>query len=166
MPRFGKADHTGRSSGKRTGRIGALFRPPDGEPWVWNTRELLCSVAWRAMGINTRRLIDFLFIEHMNHAGTENGQLIATYDQLTAFGLTRESISDAKDEAIALGLVRIEGERQMRVSSRHRLTMYPSLGAVKPTNEWRHVTEADVAAFREERDNRRKAALLRPAADG
>ncbi len=89
MPAFGKPDATGRSSGKRTGRAGKAHRPPKSEPWVWLTRELLASATWRAMSANTARLIDFLLVEHMNHAGTENGNLKATHEQLRAYGLTR-----------------------------------------------------------------------------
>ena len=47
MSRFGKPDATGRSSGKLGGRAGKLMKPPQGEPWVWLTRELLASDAWR-----------------------------------------------------------------------------------------------------------------------
>ena len=73
MPAFGKPYATGRSSGKLTGSDRKWRSPPKGEPWAWLTRELLCSPAWRAQGPNCRRLIDFLLIEHTNHAGTENG---------------------------------------------------------------------------------------------
>ncbi len=45
---FGKPDPTGRSSGKLTGRSASLMRPPDGEPFVWLTRELVGSDAWQA----------------------------------------------------------------------------------------------------------------------
>ena len=41
---------------------GAAQRPPKGEPWCWETRELRASDAWRSAGINARRLIDFLLI--------------------------------------------------------------------------------------------------------
>ena len=82
MPTFGKPDQTGRSSGKRTGRAAKAHRPPKGEPWVWLTRELLASPAWRRQSAKTARLITFLLIEHMNHAGTENGNLKATHEQL------------------------------------------------------------------------------------
>ena len=82
MPNFGKPDASGRSSGKLTGERKKLRQPPKGEPFVWLTRELLTSPAWRAMSPNAARLIDFLLVEHTNHAGTENGNLLATYDQL------------------------------------------------------------------------------------
>ena len=51
--------------------------PPKGEPWVWLTRDLLRSQAWRGLGINARRLVDFLLIEYMNHGGKRNGHLLA-----------------------------------------------------------------------------------------
>ncbi len=57
MPAVGKPDATGRSSGKRTGRAGKAHRRPKGEPWVWLTRELLTSPAWRDQSVNTARLI-------------------------------------------------------------------------------------------------------------
>ncbi len=108
MPAFGRPDATGRSSGKRTGRAGEAHRPPKNEPWVWLTRELLNNPAWRARSINTARLLDFLLLEHMNHVGTENGNLKATYDQLVAHGLTRSEIRVAIEEAKFLGLIRFK----------------------------------------------------------
>ena len=108
MPGFGKPNATGRSSGKRTGRAARAHRPPKDEPWVWLTRELVSSPAWRSRSINCARLIDFLMVEHKNHAGTENGNLMATYDQLVPWGLTRSEIRAAIDEAEFLGLVRFE----------------------------------------------------------
>ena len=34
------------------------------------TRELLRNDAWRSLGINERRVVDFLMIEHMSKAST------------------------------------------------------------------------------------------------
>ena len=64
MASSGKPDATGRSSGKHTGRRGKATRPPKNEPWIWHTREMIRSEAWRAASINTRRLLDFLEVEH------------------------------------------------------------------------------------------------------
>ena len=107
MAGFGRPNATGRSSGIRTGKAGKFHRPPKDEPWGWLTRELLSSPAWRLRSINSIRLIDFLMVEHMNHAGTENGNLNATYDQLKEWGLTRSEICAAIEEACFLGLVRV-----------------------------------------------------------
>jgi len=77
---------------------------PNGEPFVQLTRELIASDAWRSMSINCRRLIDFLMIEHMNHAAFENGYLKATYKQLEEFGINRvhEAIKEAEDKGLLL----------------------------------------------------------------
>ena len=45
-------------------------------------RSLIQSDAWRAAGINTRRFIDFLLLEHMAHGGKANGKLKAPGRQL------------------------------------------------------------------------------------
>src|SRR5689334_19319791 len=83
-------------------------RPPEGGPWIWHQAELLSSPAWRPRSINCVRLIEFLLLEHMAHGGVENGNLLATYDRLAAFGLSRRLISQAINEAEELGLVRAQ----------------------------------------------------------
>ncbi len=159
MPAFGKPDATGRSSGKRTGRAGQAHRPPKDEPWVWLTRELLASAAWRARSINTARLLDFLLIEHMNHAGTENGNLKATYDQLVAYGLTRSEIRAATEEAEFLGLLRFQrGGRWAGTNqpSTYHLTFLADRDGNPPTNDWKGKTEEQISTWKQER-RRRKA---------
>ncbi len=153
MPAFGKPDATGRSSGKRNGRAGEAHRPPKDEPWVWLTRELLNSPAWRERSINTVRLLDFLLLEHMNHAGTENGNLKATYDQLVAHGLTRSEIRAAIEEAKFLGLIRLKrGGRWAGTNqpSTYRLTFLADRGGNPPTNEWKGRTEDVISAWKQD----------------
>ena len=58
-------------------------RPPKGEAWTWQTLELRSSDAWRAAGINARRFVDFLLLEHMRHGGKANGKLKAPHRHLT-----------------------------------------------------------------------------------
>ena len=79
--------------------------PPEGEPWVWLTRELIESDAWRTAPINTRRFVERLMIEHMAHAGTENGKLVCTYDDLAKFGVASRHRHAAIADALARGLV-------------------------------------------------------------
>ena len=160
MPAFGKPDATGRSSGKRSGRARKLNSPPKGEPWVWLTRELLVSPAWRARSINTVRLVEFLLVEHMAHAGTENGNLKATYDQLVAFGLTRSAIRAATEEAEFLGLIRFKrGGRWAGTNqpSTYRLTFLPDRESNPPTNEWKGKTEETISAWKQEQVQRLRA---------
>jgi len=157
---FGKHDATGRSSGIRAGRAGKAHRPPKKEPWIWLIRELLCSAAWRALSINGRRLLDFLMVEHMNHAGSENGNLAATYDQLVAWGLSRSEISSAIEEAEFLGLLRFKrGGRWggTNLPSRYRLTFLPDRDDNPPSNEWKRRKEDQITEWRKERKQRREA---------
>jgi len=149
---FGRPDPTGRSSGRHSGRRKRLAEAPKGKPWVWMTRELISSDAWRCASLHCRKLIDFLCVENMNHAGLENGLLKATYDQLEAWGIPRRRICAAINEAEFLGLVRCE--RGVRWSgtgkpSLFRLTWLPTMHDEKsPTNEWKATTKEAVEAWR------------------
>lgn len=144
MATRGRPNATGRSSGKMTGRRGRLMRPPKGEPFVWLTRELLESPAWRSLGINARRFIEFLLIEHMNHRGAENGRLKAPYRQLEKFGIPSRHISDAIRQAIAHGLVVRTNEPDdppwgpVRRASTYALTWYPTADGEPATNGWKN----------------------------
>lgn len=141
---WGKPDATGRSSGRLNRAERKLLGPPHGEPWVWQTAELLASDAWRGMSLHCRRFIDFLMIEHCTNAGRENGRLIATYDQLGLLGIHKRNRRRAIDEAVARGLVRItevgglHGVDAKRTPSRYRLTW---IGTCDPpaiaSNEWK-----------------------------
>ena len=160
MPAFGRPDATGRSSGKRTGRAGNAHRPPKGEPFVCMTRELMASAAWRARSINTARLLDFLCVEHMNHAATENGNLKATYDQLVAHGLTRSEIRTAIEEAKFLGLIRFKrGGRWASTNqpSTYRLTFLADRDGNPPTNDWKGKAEYNISAWKQDCSRRLRA---------
>lgn len=143
MARFGKPDPTGRSSGRIGGREGKVRRPPAGEPWTWLTAELLTSASWRALSINGHRLMGFLMVEHMNHAGRENGRLRATHDQLRAYGLCGNRVRAAIEECAALGLIAYtRGGRWAGTNrpSTFRLTFYADAEGNPATNEWKAVS--------------------------
>jgi hypothetical protein len=80
-------------------------RPPQGEPFIWFTREMLESNAWAALSLAAGRVIERIIIEHMAHADNENGALIVTYADFEKFGIRRMSIKRAIDEAVALGFM-------------------------------------------------------------
>lgn len=82
--------------------------PPKGQPWVWITRDVMRSEAWRSMSVNARRLIDFLMIEHMNHGGRRNGYLLAPRDQLEKFGIGRRLITAAIEEVRTARLIAVK----------------------------------------------------------
>jgi hypothetical protein len=113
-------------------------RPPPGQPWVWLTRDLLTSPAWRALGINARRLIDYLLIEHMGHGGTRNGFLLAPWRELELFGIGARHISAAIKEVQRLGLVRCR-HGVGRQPNHYSLTWLPLSDGSAPSNEWQAV---------------------------
>jgi hypothetical protein len=174
MPaRVGKPNATGRSSGKHSGRMKARLGPPDGNPWVWLTRELLESVAWRGLSINARRLIDCLQIEHMSHGGQENGRLICTHRQLHSFGIHKDAVVAAIQECAFLGLIRYERgglDPGSRLPSTYRLTWLPVIQRgtsgvmVEPaSNEWRSINADHVQALRSARAIRKGTSSDRDA---
>jgi hypothetical protein len=111
-------------------------RPPKGEAWFWMTRELLLSAAWRELGINGRRFVEFLITDHMTHAGQNNGKIKAPHRHLATFGVGRRLVADAIREAETHGLVDcIRGG--MRVCTAYALTWLPLHDGSAPTNRWR-----------------------------
>ncbi len=156
---FGKADAMGRSSGKRTGKRAKPVRPPAGASWAWVTDELLYSLAWRSQSVNCRKLIDFLMLDHCRHAGQENGNLMATYDQLVDYGLTRNCIAAAIWEAEKLGLILCRHGGRYHGSNapnRYTLTWKGTLDE-PPSNVWKGKDEQDVKRSRQPpRQSRRK----------
>jgi hypothetical protein len=101
-------------------------------------RSLLENAAWRSLSLNGRRLIDFLMIEWLRHNGKDNGKLLAPYDQLVEFGITRRLILPTVKECERHGLIETErrgyGEKG-RLPSRYRLTFLSAQGEPS-TNDW------------------------------
>lgn len=87
------------------GKFSSLNAPPRDEPWLWITREIMESPAWAALPLASRRVIDRLMLEHMAHAGTENGNLKVSYDQFAEFGVRRKTLPEAIRIAIELGFI-------------------------------------------------------------
>jgi hypothetical protein len=100
---------------------------------------MMFSPAWRSLSINACRILEFLLIEHRNHAFSENGNLIATYAQLVKFGVVGSEIFQALDELEFVGLVKSErGGRWADTNqpSRFRVTFYADKNGNSATNEW------------------------------
>jgi hypothetical protein len=117
-----------------------LKGPPKGEPWIWKTRALMKSAAWRGLGINARRVVDFLECEHMGHGGKENGLLVAPRKQLIAWGIGARHISGAIREMETSGLVDVERSAGRR-PNRYTLNWLPMHDGSTPAQRWRTVSE-------------------------
>lgn len=146
-------DQTGRSAGTGgTARLRKAMRPPQDQPWVWLSRDLMESPAWRAMSDNARRLVDRVILEHMGHGGRENGALPVTYDDLTAWGIRRNSIPPSIAEAVALGLLDYQPGRAAHVAGkghaqRFGITWLPTRDGEPATNRWKRLCDlADAQA--------------------
>jgi hypothetical protein len=103
--------------------------------WIRMPREVLASDAWRSVGINGRRVIDFLMIELAGTAGTQNGNLKAPYHQLVAFGVGKRYVTAAILQLETVGLVATYRGGQ-RVASTYALTWLPMLGGGAALDYW------------------------------
>jgi hypothetical protein len=137
-----RPDATGRSSSQLMPKARKAFEIEGA--FVPLRREVLASPAWRAMGINERRIIELLMISHMAHAGKENGRLGATFNQIVAFGVARSEIRKSIDRLEELGLVE-RTVREHRVMTRFRLTFLPARREdntfAPPGDEWKARSE-------------------------
>lgn len=126
--------------------IKKVYKPE--KPFVILPLELMYSPAWKTQSINCRKLMDFLLIEHMRHGGFENGNLLATYDQLEEFGIGRQYIHRIITEAETRGLIIAErGGRKGYTNhlSRYTITFLPAIWRGQngekfytcPTDDWK-----------------------------
>ena len=145
-------------------------RPPEGEPWIWVTEEMLLSPAMRSLSKAARQVLDRLKIEHMAHAGTENGNLICTHKDLSAHGVRYPSIAAAIRELEYMGFIRVQKGRMYRGEhepSRYRLTWLPvkeGQSANAASNEWKSITDQHVEAFKRQKREDAKAQRLTKSA--
>jgi hypothetical protein len=111
-------------------------------PYVSHRSEMYKSPAWRSIrSLVARQILDRLEIEHMRHAGKNNGALICTYDQFVAHGIRRMSIAPAIQLLKAAGVLLVTRQGR-RVAGYHIPTMYAltylPIGNAEPTDEWRN----------------------------
>jgi hypothetical protein len=143
-------------AGFQTKRIKAKLNAPPHGPWMPIGREMLRSGAMRALSIHARRAFDRIMIEHMDHAGQENGRLKVTWRDFEKFGIHRRDIKPALRELIAVGFISIESPGRAIIwgqskgdATQYRLTFLP---VSEPndfraaTNEWKHFEENVSAA--------------------
>src|SRR5262249_23290360 len=104
-------------------------------------RALLRSKAWRSLSINGYRVISFLLVERMNHAGKMNGHYLATLDQLVEYGISnRKRAVDAIREVDELGLVDAKRAGQ-RSATKFMLTWYPGANGETASHRWKTIED-------------------------
>jgi hypothetical protein len=121
--------------------------------FVGHTRALLESEAWRGRSIHLVRVLDRLELEHLAHAGKENGYLQVTYDDFVKYGISRRLIRPAIEEGIIRGLILITHQGGYSGDGRQDASMYqltylpskfvPVTGPpqyLDPLNTWQKLT--------------------------
>ena len=73
---------------------------------IWITKDFLGSDAFRLLSAPAHRALFRIIIEHVNHAGLENGRLKVTYRDFEAYSCRYRSIKKAIEELVRQGLSR------------------------------------------------------------
>lgn len=143
-----RVDATGRSTDKQKNSKRASRLVGN---WVPHTREMLESPAWMVMlrSSTAYKVLSRIELEHMRHAGQENGQLICTYADFEAYGVRRKSVPDALLYLERLGFIEVTvrgrgGNADYNTPNRYRLTFV--LGNnIEPTNDWKRIKTIEEA---------------------
>jgi hypothetical protein len=163
-------DRTGRSTSRpASARVRTRIGPPEGSNWIWMTREMLESPALGSLSSSSLRALARLMLEHLRHAGWENGNLACTYSDFERYGIRRASISRAIGDLIEKGFVRVsvQGGRCYGAGSRpsrYRLTWIGTLDG-SPTNEWKAYQPISPDAKSEPSRARKRALIEYKSAD-
>jgi hypothetical protein len=118
-------------------------KPPEGASWVWITREVLESEAWRTAPLRTTRFVFRLMVEHLAHGGNENGRLPCTTADCVRWGITKKHVKATQADAIKRGLVyrtekgRGGGTASIRTPSRFGLGWIGAHDGSSAPNRWK-----------------------------
>jgi hypothetical protein len=142
-----KHNATGRSTGAR--KVNSAMKIA--YQFVPLNAEMLDSPAYRVLSLSGHRVLTRVQLEFCRHGGSDNGKLIVTFRDFTAYGIERHSIAPAIAEVVALGFLRIThkgraGNASYRSANQFMITHLPMPG-VKPFDDWRKfLTDDDARA--------------------
>ena len=147
---------------------------PPKEGWIWMTRDMINSPAYRSLSGNAIKVIFRVLEEHMAHGGQENGDLIVTHAQFADYGIRLASVAQAIREAEYMGFIAVDrgiaykGGHEPNV---YRLTWIGDFRDAPPTNNWKGISEPQISVWKER--NKQEGARKRltkarklPVADG
>jgi hypothetical protein len=136
-----ESGQAGRAGRKRANEIG-------GGGFAPHRLDMLKSPAWSALSPYSLRIHSRLELEHLSHAGKENGNLLCTYQDFRKCGLCKATIAKGLRELEALGFLQIvrgfSGVANECEANRYRLTHLPAYGD-RPSDEWRNIETLDEA---------------------
>ena len=161
-----RADKTGRSSAKHLRKFKPKNRPTECgfEQFCWMPLEMMEHEAFRALSLNSLRLLNRLLVEHAQQGGQENGRLVVTHESLRDYGLTGSCVREAIDECVAFGFLRVKAGGRWAGTNRPNRFQLTWLGwldeddtARDPENAWKGVTEDIIARHQTQRSEKRAA---------
>lgn len=133
--------HAGNASNKKFWK---LSDPPKGKGcggWMWITRQMMASDAWRSLTYDGRRVLDCIIIEHLKQKRMKNGALVVPYADLVEAGVWRRNVKAGIENAVASGFIDVDfGGRSHGVFKRPNLftlTWLPTAEGDPPSNRWR-----------------------------
>jgi hypothetical protein len=116
--------------------------------WVGHLLEMLESPAWRVLSRAAHQVLSRIEVELCYHGGSDNGDLIVTYEQFVRYGIGRKQIGPAIRELEKLGFIVVTergaaGNANEKAPNKFRLTYRGSSGqhAVMGdgSHEWRGI---------------------------
>jgi hypothetical protein len=113
--------------------------------WIGHLIEMRESLAWRELDWTEIRFLFLLELEHAHHGGSENGNLVCTYEDCQRAGIRRQSVPRAIVRLAQLGFIEVtvQGHRLaagFHIPSRYRLTYVVGRGkSPTPTHDWRKI---------------------------
>jgi hypothetical protein len=131
------------------------------EQFVYYTREMIGSPAYRVLSLQGRKVMRRLELEHMSHGGQDNGKLPCRYYDFVQYGCRQKGLSAALIEVGVLGfaITVTLGTRAFAnipgKASTFRLTYLPTADG-PATNEWKKwktAEEAREAVAHEQREH-------------
>jgi hypothetical protein len=111
------------------------------------------------MGVNARRVLERIEIEHMEHGGVENGALPVTHKDFMAAGVKASEITPAIKKLVFLGIIHHErGGRYGGTNkpSKFGLAWLPDQSGSPATNRWKAITAEQIEIWKGERSKARK----------
>jgi hypothetical protein len=147
------------SKWRRGGIAGSKRKNKINEQFVYNTREMISSPAYRALSLQGRKVLRRLELEHMAHGGQDNGKLPCRYHDFINYGCRRNGLSAALIEVEALGLAKTVtfGTRAFGnvpgKASTFLLTYLPTADG-PATNDWKKFSSIEEARAAVERAQR------------
>ena len=137
--------------------------------WAWLPREALESPAYRALSLSGHRVLARIQLEHLAHAGKENGKLPVTFRDFSEYGVHWNAIAPAIREVEAMGFIRVtqegrSGNGEWRIPNMFALTHLPTIDNPKPTEDWKRIKTAEEAevltkAVRNAKSKNQKASI-------